>query len=106
MSDLNQLIKAYLENKKDEIKEKILFLIERYKTSKIGPICCFWTGKLEDVKLNGDVNLDFFVESRDHLLIGCSRGFLCFKEREVYLEKLCKECVGEAKKILNGATGI
>ena len=108
MSDLNQLINAYKEGKKlEELREPMLTIIRKYVNNQIGPQCCFWIGKLEDLNddnfKEGYIDYDFknYARKSDDLIIGCSRGCLSIEDLgKIYFEKLCKGCIDEAKKIL------
>jgi hypothetical protein len=107
MSDLNQLIRAYKENPSEELRKLMAAIIERYEFFQSGPACCFWVGKLKDLSkrkfIEGYIKLDDFknyAEVNDDFLVGCSRGCISYKCIEIYSEKLCRECVDEAKKIL------
>jgi hypothetical protein len=81
--------------------------IDIYEASEVGPVCCFYISKVREIPRGYNTKSpDFrnFAEFSDDEVIGCSRGCLPIKEGEptpkLYKERLCKECVAEARELL------
>jgi len=112
--DLNYLIHIARERGLDEGEyELMVTLVKKYEVSPTGPMCCHSIGKLEDLtkRLSNnwwvrdrEIDLNNFrnySEKSDDLVIFCSRGCMSYGKHKAYSEKLCKECVSEAKEILS-----
>ena len=115
MSDLNQMMhKAKSGIPPENYRAIMTLLIARYETNKRnnvegGPICCFYTSKSGAIpsyaRLDGFRN---HAEWDHELVIGCSRGCIPIRRKGAadvakrYAEKLCRNCVKDAKKLLVG----
>lgn len=110
MSDLNQNIK-YIKKGVKISKDHIQQFIEKYNTANSWPICCFYIGTYGDEILQEYVNEEYIsldsykaYANIGEEVIGCSRGCIKLedwkKNNKLYLEKLCKGCIEEAKNLL------
>lgn len=107
MSDLNQVVlrvKAGLDV--EHYRKLILFLIDKFNGGEGGPICCFYTCKVREVPQELILK-DFrnHARSSKDWVIGCSRGCISIQKdneatRKLYAQKLCKECVEDAKELV------
>jgi hypothetical protein len=107
MADLNQRVMRIKAGLSSEINHKlILYLIDNYTGH--GPICCFYICKAREIPKEMMLeNFKNHTSSDEDEVIGCSRGCLSVggvnskdvkRFGELYAEKLCKECVEEARR--------